>query len=398
MPLAREDGDIFISERYGVKRINFTGVIVGSSESDLESKIDIFTELFSRVEKNLDITWNGGTRRYVATCVRHNFNRDFFHTNMVPWTAEFVVPSGVGKATSSTLALNEHAVTTTTPGTDSFTMIGSRPAHPLITLKGNSFTSKIRGIEYKNTDTGEKIVVTLNSSLWGTSSIYIDTDLKVVTSDILTSPASQLYTFYGVFPNFKIGTNNVQISVGGLVNQSTADTVAPTTSGISLSNAAYKAAQSFSVPYYNDTFQGIIAALEKVGTPGTLTWRIESDNGGIPSGTLAHANATGTIAHTDVGLTSAYITDYASALYPLSANTTYWLVLSAASVDGSNYYNWYLSDSTDYTRGRGKRTFSGAWTDNDLAATADFAFRVLYGGEPDTTAVKHSVSYTPTYL
>lgn len=397
-PLAREDGDVFISERYGPKRIALSGVIVGTSEADLESKIDTFKELFSRTQKNLDISWNGGTRRYVATCTRHNFDRDYYHTNMVPWTADFIVPSGVGTDTTTTTALNERALTTTTPATDSFTLVGSKAPKPLITIKGNSATSSIRGIEYKNTDTGEKLVVTLNTSLWSTDSFFINCLTSSVTQNITTSPASAIYSFYGVFPTFKIGTNNVLITLGGIVNQSTSDTSAPNTTGISIANSTHKFAQSFTVPYDNDTFQGVVLALDKTGNPSVITWRIETDDGGNPSGTLAHANATGTIPDTDATTVSSYVTNYSSNVWSLSANTVYWLVAYGPSVDGSNYYNWYLSNNSDYTRGRAKRTTSGAWTDNDIAADKDYSFRILFGGKPDTSGVKHSVVYTPTYL
>ena len=224
LPLAREDGEVLISERYGKKIIRVQGTLVGSSQADLESKIDTFTELFSRPEKNLDIDWNSGTRRYVATCVRHEFDRDHFHISIVPWSAEFVVLSGEGKDTSETTLLNEVVVATSTPGTGSFTFAGSKPPKPRITLKGANFDALIRGLEYLNTDTGEKIVVTKNNGNWGSdSTTIIDCAAKTVTNNVGVS-AQTAANFYGAFPQFRIGVNNVQISVGGIVNQTSSDT------------------------------------------------------------------------------------------------------------------------------------------------------------------------------
>ena len=100
MSLAREDGSVIIAEKYGVKHILLQGIIYGSTQSDLETKIDIFKELFSREAKDLDISWEAGTRRYVATCVSHKFNRDYFNISMCPWTVDFIVPEGVGKDTN----------------------------------------------------------------------------------------------------------------------------------------------------------------------------------------------------------------------------------------------------------------------------------------------------------
>jgi hypothetical protein len=402
LPLAREDGEVLISERYGKKIIRVQGTLVGSSQADLESKIDTFTELFSRPEKNLDVDWNSGTRRYVATCLRHEFDRDHFHISIVPWSAEFVVLSGEGKDTAETTLLNEVVVATTTPGTGSFTFAGSKPPKPRITLKGANFSSLIRGLEYLNTDTGEKIVVTRNTASWGTdSTTIIDCAAKTVTSN--AGVASQTAaTFYGAFPQFRIGSNNVQISVGGIINQTTSDTNAVThcSSGYTLSSTNHKVAQSFMVPYTDDTFKGVTFVADKTGTPGDITWRIETDNNGIPSGTLVHANATGTVAAADVSGTRAYITDYAANLFTLQANTVYWLVIkAAATLDGSNNYGIYATDYTDYVRGLAVRTLAaGDYSDNDLAGLTDLAFRIRYGGEPDTTSTKHSVHYTKTYL
>ena len=106
MELAREDGSIIIADKYGVKHITLQGVIYGSTQADLETKIDTFKEVFSRKAKNLDVDWAGGTRRYVATCMSHKFNRDYFNISMCPWTADFIVPEGVGKDTSLTATID----------------------------------------------------------------------------------------------------------------------------------------------------------------------------------------------------------------------------------------------------------------------------------------------------
>ena len=91
LELARDNGSVLVSERRGIKRITLQGILTATSEAGLESAIDTFKELFSREQKNLDISWNGSTRRYVATCSVHTFDRDFFHLLFVPWTAEFII-------------------------------------------------------------------------------------------------------------------------------------------------------------------------------------------------------------------------------------------------------------------------------------------------------------------
>lgn len=404
MSLARDDGEIIISERYGIKNIILQGIVTGTSQANLEANIDTMKELFSRPEKNLDVDWNNGTLRFVATCTVHDFDRDHFHLLFCPWKAEFAVSSGVGKATTSTKVLDENSVTVTTPGSDSFSMIGTKPAKAKITIKGSSFPGGAKGLEYKNVNTGERIVITRNKT-WTTDSLIIDCELRKVTDNV----ASAIYVegpFYGVFPAFKIGTNNVLITVGGIVNQETSENGDFTyvSNEFSITDAAHMAAQSFSVPYRDDTFQGIKVALRKTGSPGNLTWRIETDNGNEPSGSLAHANATGTIAAASIGGSLAYVASYSGNLWTLDTNTKYWLKITGAGADGSNYCDWGAMPDIPtlyprYTKGQYLQTVDGGATWETIGGgTIDFMFKILYGGEPSTGTVKHTVEYTKTYL
>lgn len=401
MPLIREDGELLISERYGVKKIMLQGIITGTSQAVLEAAIDTMKELFSRVEKNLDIVYAGGTRRYVATCSKLEFDRDHFHILFCPWTAEFTILSGEGKDTADTTPLNKHTVATTTPGTDSFSMTGSKPGKPVITLKGANWPAGVKGVEYENTDTGEKIIVTRNSS-WNTDDqIIIDCDAKTISDDCggLASLALD-GKFYGVFPKFKIGTNNVKITVGGITNQKTNEADANDCgSDLIIDGDNDYMAQSFSVPYADTTFKGIVMALKKAGTPGNMTIRIETDADGSPSGTLADANAEFTIAAADIGTTRAYITKYTANLWALSGNVKYWIVIKGASLSAGNEYGAGMTDTTDkYPGGIVKYTTDGGSTWTLQSAISSLAFKILYGGAVGTSSVKHTVTYKKTYL
>lgn len=104
--------------------------------------------------------------------------------------------------------------------------------------------------------------------------------------------------------------------------------------------------------------------LRKVGSPtGTLTLRIETNNSGSPSGTLAHANATTTINEADLD-DSQYVMErftFGTGFY-LAASTTYWLVLSTdRAASGSNYVLWGADGtSPGYANGEMKN-YAGAW-------------------------------------
>jgi hypothetical protein len=400
LPLAREDGDVLIAERYGTKRILVQGTLTGSSQADLESKIETFTELFSRPEKNLDIDWNGGTLRYVATCTRHEFDRDHFHISIVPWSAEFVVVSGEGKATSTTTAASGASVSCL-PGTTNFSLLGSKPPRPTITL-GDLDASVVgfRGVEYKNTNNGERLVITYPGSWGDDRTITIDCDGKTVQGNVFDGVTKDL-NFAGVFPHFQIGTNNVKITLGGIVNQKSADDVVGDISNNStMADSAHKRGQSFMVPYTDQTFQGITIAVRKQGSPGgNIAWRIETDNNGAPSGSLVHADATGSINVGLIGTSMDYMTSYSTNPFTLTANTVYWLVLSSASLDASNYYVFGLPAAT-YPRGFARFYEGGVWS--DFATKTDLSFRILYGGIGATgigdETILHTVTYYKTYL
>jgi hypothetical protein len=406
-PLAREDGQVFISDRYGAKTIKLQGTIKGSSQSDLEQKIDTFTELFSRPQKQLDIDFAGGTRRYIATCAHHEFDRDFYHLSIAPWTAEFIVPSGVGKDTTTTQptaadgdTLNFDPSNPITSAATSFTILGSKAPKPVVTLGNLTFGSAVKGIEYKNTDTGQRLIITYPGT-WGSSrSITIDFEAKTVTGDVVDGVIKPL-NFYGEFPDFKIGTNHFSITPGGIVNQKSADDLITDTlsSSITIQATSDYKAQSFMVPYHDETFKGIVLGVNSQGTPGNMTWRIETDNGGKPSGTLVSADATGTIGLSDMTTSLSYVTDYSTNPFTLEANTLYWLVLKAgATLNGTNRYFLGLSKNATYARGRARYSVDTGSTWTDFTDKTDLMFRLLMGGSQASVSVDHTVTYYKTYL
>lgn len=413
VPLAREDGEIFIGERYGRKIIQLSGIITGSSQADLEQKMDAFKELLSRPEKDLDIDWGGGTRRYVATCsdgVR--FDRDHFHLLFCPWSAELVVLTGEGKDTATTTVpeadgtTGTHIVFTasapTTDGQVAVTIAGGKAPRPVITLSDLDFGTGPRGIEYKNEDTGERLVITYPGGWGNDRTVTIDCDAKTVVGDVVNGITKAL-GFYGVFPRFAIGTNNVRVTPGFIVNQKSADDSTAdlsTSDSVLINSTAYYKAQGFMVPYADQTFSGVKIAAQKVGSPGTLRWRIETDNGGKPSGTLVDAaNSFGTFA--SAGTSADYLLGEPSTYAPftLAANTQYWLVIYAsATLDGSNYYQIPFPLETTYPRGKAlySNNSGGLW--EAFSSKKDLPFRILFGGRQATATMKHKIEYRKTYL
>lgn len=623
--LAREDGNILVNERYGQKTITLKGTLTAASQAALDDAIDAFKELFSRPQKNLDISWGAtlGTLRFVATCKEHSFDRDYYNIAAVPWTATFIIPSGVGKDTVTTNALNAAASSTDRPvvatratgattavdttthvitmpsgilpgdtllvifssdgvptcteasglwtklgqtsdgtsavtgaifwkiatGSDTltittsaaeqsthvslriqgggtptgtatsgnstnsdptahtvtvglndidlwlatrhgdaqvvatvapaaysnlqtstaagangastnsaerllnpnpstnenpgaftsateqwvcytiqvpprssfiwdtdqqFTFIGSKTPQPVITLTISTADALMHGIQYTNVDTGERMVIT-RAADWTTAgrSVVIDFANKKVTDNLSAGGAQVEGKFYGVFPTFKIGVNNVRIQTGGIVNQATSDYAAkiPTPSSgflgmyIATSNTYF--GQSFTVPYAEDTFSGIVVGLNKGGTPGNFFWRIvpsKDQSGDQVPDYGASSIASGTVATALIPDTSgaAYIYCSAGGLFSLAPNTLYWIVGGAQSADNLNLYTVLGNASSvfQYTGGtNGKQTNTGNGGSNwNVFTDFNFSFRLIMGGDPKLTTFTHTVAYNKTYL
>ena len=394
LELAREDGAVLISEKYGVKYITIVGSLKAASQSALETAIDNFKELFSRLEKNLDISWAGSTRRYVTTCVNHTFNRDHLNINFVPWAAEFVVASGIGKDTAITAELNAFAVNLSTELSDSVSLSGSAEPKPIFTVKFNevnwpSYAAKGISIEGPN---GEKVIHTKANGYVNQSELIFDMSLKKVTL------AGVEVEFLGIFPTFEIGSNSYIVRAGGIIDQQFTGTVI----GGQVNNiyGTVYSAQSFSVPFTDDSYGQIEVYVKKIGSPpGSLLVRIETDNNGEASGNLVHANATATIAAGSIGTSYSWVLGNFSGFFALNANTNYWIVMtSVASGIGNQYETIYaLGLDATYKRGSNATTDDGGSTWN-VRPSRDIRFKLKYGGQYGGGPAILDIDYTKRWL
>ena len=111
------------------------------------------------------------------------------------------------------------------------------------------------------------------------------------------------------------------------------------------------------------------------GTPGDITVRIETNNAGVPSGTLVHADATATI--TAFTTTSyGWLTATFATAVSLSGSTVYWLVLKTAAAANDNNYAWASKSTSGYADGNMANSADGGGT-WAAAATEDAYFRIL---------------------
>lgn len=200
--LARSHGVISGGVKYSEKHIPLKGSIIGSSVSDVESRVDEFLRYVSG-DGTLDIGQGGSTRRYdvevgkiVVTETRALFERYI--------TMEFIT-MGWGYATSTT-TLVSGATFTSDNYNQSLTFTGSAPEQwPIITLTLDSVTPDVLNtVTIANNATGQSISI---SRLWAaTDEVVITTKLRRIAINGVVSDAS------GVVPYFLTGTQTLNIT------------------------------------------------------------------------------------------------------------------------------------------------------------------------------------------
>jgi hypothetical protein len=142
-----------------------------------------------------------------------------------------------------------------------------------------------------------------------------------------------------------------------------------------------KLAQAFQLSS-DKTIDKIRLYLKKIGTPtGTTTCRIETNSGSNPSGTLANANATVTVAESGLSTSYGWIEFDFATNFSLTGATTYWIVLSTdRTASSTNYVEWGADGSSpSYASGEMRAEASAAWS----AESKDACFEVYQ----QTTAI-----------
>lgn len=118
---------------YPSRKITIAGAVIGSSQADLDSRIDTFKKYFNGKDKNLDIAYGTGTRRYTATVNTLTMDRKP-KALFANFAIEFVCTLPFGVDTSPTTALNA-SNRTNQSYVDAHTFSGNAPCQlPLVTI------------------------------------------------------------------------------------------------------------------------------------------------------------------------------------------------------------------------------------------------------------------------
>lgn len=127
--LARSHGAVKTDNTYGTKVIPHNGKIHGTSQSDIQSKIDTFNATMTGFDKNLDIGFAGTTRRYIATPQKARAWQDITASNWANFEIEYLVTTFGIDTTSTNISSGS---TTAASFAISTSIGGSAPQQPLI--------------------------------------------------------------------------------------------------------------------------------------------------------------------------------------------------------------------------------------------------------------------------
>lgn len=151
------EGGKFTSVSFDIKKITLSGHIKGTSQSDLEQRVDDFKKLLNKNEKNLDIEYRTGIRRYKATMTQLVFDRKFWNIDYLPWEATFTIsnpPLGksIDTSTIEDLANTASAAVTTTGLSEGFIdYTGTFRPRPIIKITFNTING-FRRLDFDNTN------------------------------------------------------------------------------------------------------------------------------------------------------------------------------------------------------------------------------------------------------
>jgi hypothetical protein len=142
---------------------------------------------------------------------------------------------------------------------------------------------------------------------------------------------------------------------------------------------------------------GMRIKIKNLSCPSDITARIETDNAGAPSGTLADAKATGTIPMASIPSADyGWVTLNFAESFTLTAATLYWLVLSVPDQANNLRYLWLVDGSSPgYTDGAMSSYYSGSW---HAVAGSDAYFNVLSGSTSVNCMITSSIGGTQKLL
>lgn len=205
--LADADGTSIPTVNRPSKPIALAGAIKGSSQADLDSRIDTFKGYFVGKDKNLDITYGSGTRRYVATAGKvlvQRMQNAFIAKFQVPITS--TGPYGLDTSTTNLWAAKSNFSSNTF--TETPTVGGNAPYQlPIITIHIDTLTGTGDYVQISNDNNNQELLI-YGQSLANDDTIIIDCEQRTVTLNGVE------IDYYGTFLELAPGANSITYTDG----------------------------------------------------------------------------------------------------------------------------------------------------------------------------------------
>lgn len=205
--LADADGSSIPAINYPSKPVALAGAIKGSSQADLDNRIDTFKGYFIGKDKNLDIAYGSGTRRYIATAGTPKIQR-----KQNSYIALFQIPitctNPFGLDTSSTDLWAKKNNFTSATFTETPTVGGNAPYQlPIFTITIDALTGDGDYVQISNDNNNQEMVI-YGLGLEAGDVIIIDCVERTVTVN------GDEVDYYGTFLELAPGANSITYTDG----------------------------------------------------------------------------------------------------------------------------------------------------------------------------------------
>lgn len=195
--LARANGGVITDSTYGTKDIPVRGKIIGTGMTNVDALVDSFHAAMGVRNKDLDIAYNGSTRRYIATPARVTISRPVRGANWANFEVDFVVTE-YGKDTTATTFYTNTSIATSGV-TLPMTFGGSAPQQFLdiivnVTAFDASNNGMTRSVTFTNPATTEALTV---NRIWtaGEQLIIRNSDKSVKVNGALVDWSGAFHTY-----------------------------------------------------------------------------------------------------------------------------------------------------------------------------------------------------------
>lgn len=282
LEIAHQDGAKVISANYKPKEIEITGMISGSSEADLDARLDTFKKTVSGTRLNLSMNYAGATRNWTVEveAIIIGDPRLHFHITKIPYSLSLSAcdpPFGTSSVYSSVFSADAKMGATFSASLD---FGGSASPKPYIRYQINT-AGTLGEIITKNDFTNQQLEV---STAWASGDV-----LEIDCENLECLRNGQPIQFDGIFPEFELDDNILRSIFTSTGAAALKQDEANSQNSFHYGNASRsRLAQSFLAPA-TTTYPMIELALASndiKGEMGAFIFTIETDNSNslAPSG------------------------------------------------------------------------------------------------------------------